>query len=163
MSEKNLGKALLQLDAATLASVPDVRQQTWNILARDRGRIRFLTGVTICVWLLAAFLVLASLVGFGLIIPQQAKLMLDLDEGKLTPAERENTQRTILVGFFKGTLMIAFSVAVMSLTAIFTVLLIVASRRATLRQVNASLVEISEQLKRLQPASNPPPSAPGTS
>ena len=55
-------------------------------------------------------------------------LMLDLDEGKLTPAERENTQRTILVGFFNGTLMIAFSVAVMSLTAIFTVLLIVASR-----------------------------------
>jgi uncharacterized membrane protein HdeD (DUF308 family) len=162
MSEKDLGKALLQLDAAKLASVPDTRQQTWNILTRDRVRVRLLTGVTIFVWLLAAFLVIASLVGFGLIIPQQAKLMQELDEGKLTPAERDTIQRSILVGLFKGTLMIAFSVAVMSLTAIFTVLLIFASRRATLRQVNASLMEISEQLRQPRPRDNPPPSAAGT-
>jgi len=162
MSEKDLGKALLQLDAATLASIPDARQQTWNILARDRGRVRLLTVLTVCVWLLAALLILGGLVGFGMIIPKQVKLMQDLEEGKLTPAERDSIQRTVLVGFQKGTLMIAFSVAVMSLTAVFTLLLIFASRRATLRQVNASLVEISEQLKQLRPTGNPPPSAAGT-
>ena len=43
MSEKDLGKALLRLDASTLAAVPDARQQTWNILAHDRRRVRFLT------------------------------------------------------------------------------------------------------------------------
>jgi hypothetical protein len=40
------------------------------------------------------------------------------------------------------------------LAAVFTILLIMHSRRATLRQINASLVEISKQLKELQsPAS----------
>ena len=76
--------------------------------------------------------------------------MHELEEGKLTPAQRDDIQRTLLIGFQKGTLLIAFSVAVMSLTAVFTILLIFASRRATLRQVNASLVEISEQLKQLR-------------
>jgi hypothetical protein len=37
------------------------------------------------------------------------------------------------------------------LAAVCTVLLILMSRRATLRQINASLIEISERLKLLQP------------
>jgi hypothetical protein len=162
MSEKELGRDLLKLDAATLAAVPDARQQTWNILARDRRRVRVLTGMTVCVWLLAALLVLGGLIGFGLIFPMQAKLMTEMQEGKLTPAQREGTQLTILMGFQKGTLLIAFSVAVMSLTAVCTVFLILASRRATLRQVNASLIEISEQLKQLRSTpANPPQGATG--
>jgi hypothetical protein len=43
------------------------------------------------------------------------------------------------------------------LAAICTVLLILLSRRATLRQINASLLEISEQLKQLRQL---PPSEP---
>ena len=42
------------------------------------------------------------------------------------------------------------AVAVLTLATLCTVLLLFASRRATLRQVNASLVEISEQLKQLR-------------
>ncbi len=150
MSEKDLGKALLNLDAGTLGSVPDTRQQTWSILAHDRRRVRFLTTLTVCVWLLSTILVFGGLIGFGIIMPEQAKLMRELQERNFTPAERDEAQRYLLVGFQKGTLMIAFSVAVLSVTAVFTVLLIVASRRATLRHVNASLVEISEQLKGLR-------------
>jgi hypothetical protein len=43
------------------------------------------------------------------------------------------------------------------LAAVCTVLLILLSRRATLRQINASLVEISEELKLLRqsPANRP--------
>jgi hypothetical protein len=159
MSEKDLGKSLLHLDAAALSAVPDARQQTWNILARDRGRVRLLTGITALVWLFAALLVVGGLVGFGMIIPKQEKLMRDLEDGKLTPAQRDDIQRTLLVGFQKGTLLIAFSVAVMSLTVVCTILLILATRRATLRHVNASLVEISEQLKQLR--ATPPPSTTG--
>ena len=36
------------------------------------------------------------------------------------------------------------------MAALSTVLLVLASRRATLRQINASLLEISEQLKQLR-------------
>ncbi len=161
MNEKDLGKKLLHLDAVTLGADPDARQQTWNILARDGRRVRFLTLVTIIVWLFAALFVFGGLVGYGLIFPKQAKLMLDLEEGKMTPAQREDIQRTLLMGFQKGTLLIAFSVAVLSLFALCAVLLILASRRATLRQVNASLVEISEQLKQLRSGQTraEPPSA----
>ena len=157
MSEKDLGKALLRLDASTLAAVPDARQQTWNILAHDRRRVRFLTTVTVCVWLLSAVLVFGGLIGFGLIMPEQAKMMRELQEGKMLPTQRDEIQRYLLMSFQKGTLMIAFSVAVMSVTAVSTVLLIVASRRATLRHVNASLVEISEQLKQLREGADKAP------
>jgi hypothetical protein len=158
MSEKDLGKALLNVDAGTLASVPDTRQQIWSILAQDRRRVRFLTTLTVCVWLLSAVLVFGGLIGFAIIMPEQVKLMHELQDRKITPSERDEVQRYLLMGFQKGTLMIAFSVAVMSVTAVFTVLLILASRRATLRQVNSSLVEISEQLKQLR-GNTPPDSA----
>jgi hypothetical protein len=50
----------------------------------------------------------------------------------------------------KTTAVVAISVAVLALAALGTVFLVFASRAATIRQVNATLVEISEQLKRLQ-------------
>jgi hypothetical protein len=49
-----------------------------------------------------------------------------------------------------GVKLLSACVAVVAFAALSTVLLVFASRRATLRQVNASLVEISEQLKQLR-------------
>ena len=117
--------------------------------------MRFLTAVTVAVWLLAAALVLAGLVGYGFLFPQEAKLLKEIEAGKVAPAQGEQAQRELLVGFQKGTLLIAFSVAVLALAALCTVLLLFASRRATLRQVNASLLEIAEQLKQLRPPGGP--------
>jgi hypothetical protein len=54
------------------------------------------------------------------------------------------------LGLMKGTLLIAFSIAALTLAAICTVLLNLTTRRATLRQINASLLEISDQLKELR-------------
>jgi hypothetical protein len=150
VNEKDLGKALLKLDATQLAGVADIRQTTWKVLERDRRRVRLLTAVTMLTWLLAAILVVIGLVGYGLTFPQQAKLITEIDAGKLTPAERDQAQRVVLVAFQKGTLLIAFSVAVMAAAALATVFLILVSRRATLRHVNAGLVEIGEQLKQLR-------------
>jgi hypothetical protein len=157
VNEKDLGRALLRLDAAELGGVPDARQLTWRIIERDRQRVRLLTAATVGVWLLATALVLAGLVGYGFLMPEQAKLLREIDAGELTPAQREQAQRALLVGFQKGTLLIAFSVAVLALAALGTVLLLLASRRATLRQVNASLLEIAEQLQRLRPAAGSSP------
>jgi hypothetical protein len=153
VSEKELGKALLKLDAATLAGVPDQRQQVWRILERDRRRVQVLTWVVVLVWLLAGALVLIGMVSYGFTFPMQAKLVKQIEQGKLTARERDEVQRVVLMSFQKGTLLIGFSVFVMAGAALWTVFLILASRRATLRQVNASLVEIGEQLRRLQPPS----------
>src|SRR5260370_34684264 len=109
MNERDLGRALLNLDGATLAGTPDVRQQTWKILERDRRRVRRLTFVTVVVWLLALALILTVLVAFGLIFPREAKLMKDIEQGKVPAAEREKLWMMELLAFQKGTLLIAFS------------------------------------------------------
>jgi ABC-type Fe3+ transport system permease subunit len=150
VNEKELGKALLNLDATQLAGVPEIRQTTWKVLERDRRRVRLLTAVTILTWLLAAILVVIGLVGYGFTFPEQAKLITNINAGKLTPAERDEAQRLVLIAFQKGTLLIAFSVAIMAVAALATVVLILVSRRATLRHINAGLVEIGEQLKQLR-------------
>jgi hypothetical protein len=152
MTEKDLGKALLRLDSMELAGVPDVRQQTWRIVERDRRRVRLLAGVTIGVWLLALVLVLLVLVSLGLLFPLQARLKQEKAAGKMPAAEVERLQEETEIGFKMQTVLTALSVGVLAVAAFCTVLLIASSRRATLRQVNANLLEISEQLKQLRQA-----------
>jgi hypothetical protein len=72
------------------------------------------------------------------------------EKGTNTPDQREEAQRVILVAFQKGTFLIALSVAVITIAALATVVLILASRRATLRHINAGLLEIGDQLKKLR-------------
>ena len=152
MSEKELGKALLNLDALALAGVPDARQQTWLVLARDRQRVRWLAGLTVAVWVFAALLAVVVLVVFGFLFPQYAQMMHGAEQGKLTPAQSQEVLRLYLLGLQKNLLVLALAVAALAKAALLTVLLVFASRRATLRQLNASLIEIAEQLKRLRPA-----------
>jgi hypothetical protein len=151
MGEKDLGRSLLKLDATALSGVPDARQETWTILDRDRRRVRFLTGLTLGVWLLSTALIWLVLVKFALLFPEMAKLRMDSERGAVTAGQREAIKDNLLLGFQKGTLVIAFSVAVLGVAAFCSVLLNLASRRATLRQINASLIEISAQLKGLPP------------
>ncbi|OWK38041.1 hypothetical protein [Fimbriiglobus ruber] len=161
MNEKDIGTALLRVDAG---DARDPRVHTRLVLDRDRRRVRLLMGLTVLVWLTAGALVLAGLVNFGLTFPRQAKLVHDVETGELTPAQRDEAQRLVLVSFQKGTLLIAFSVAVMAVGALATVVLIFASRRATVRQLNAGLVEIARQLEELRrsAASSGPPSPSAT-
>jgi hypothetical protein len=152
MSEKELGKALLNLDALTLAGVPDARQQTWQVLERDRRRVRWLTGLTVAAWVLAALLTLGVLIAFGFLFPQYAHMVQSVEQGKLTQAQSQEVLRVYLMGLQKNLLVLALAVCALGDTVFFTFLLGFASRRATLRQLNASLIEIAEQLKQLRRA-----------
>jgi uncharacterized membrane protein YbhN (UPF0104 family) len=164
MNEKELGKALLKLDATQLSGTPDARQLTWRILERDRRRVQLLSGLTIAVWLFAAIVILLVLVGSGYMFParearleveralakeQEARQALEGKPGKVTTAHREPVDEGFRAALHKATLA---AIAVLTLAALCTVFLLFASRRATLRQFNASLVEISEQLKELRQA-----------
>ena len=150
MTQKDLGKALLRVGVTELSGLPDVREQTWTILDRDRRRVRRLTGLTVGAWLLSTVLIFGVLVAFGFLFPKVAKLRMDVEQGKVTQSEREHLRDEHDVGLMKGTLLIAFSLAALTFAAISTVVLTLTSRRATLRQINASLLEISEQLKELR-------------
>ena len=162
MTEKELRDSLLNWDA-TGSAAPDPRQLTANILARDKRRVRLLTGLTIFFWLLTAVVMLFVLFAhYWFVLPRQVHLLDDLgqkgtilspDSGSLPPvvfqqvvsANLQITQMVVKV--------IAISVLALVLATLSTVLLVFATRRATLRHVNASLVEISEQLKQLRAAS----------
>jgi hypothetical protein len=151
MTEKELGEALLHLDAT---STPDPKALTARILTRDRRRVRVLTWTSVGAWLLAVALVLYILVMFGLLFPLQAKLQQEAKQptGRVTPAEREQLQHDAEIAFKMGSVLITLAVGVLSLAALSTVFLVLASRRATLRQVNATLVDVSEQLRQLRQA-----------
>jgi len=152
MSERELGRALLGLDAANLAGVPDAQQQTWRVLERDRRRLRTLTAVTLVTWLVAVGLVLTVLIGMGLLLPKHAKLLMDVSAGTVPPAVREAEQAAHTKAAAMLVVAVTGAVGVLAVAALCTVLLVRASRQATLRQVNASLVAISEQLKQLRAA-----------
>lgn len=150
MTDRDLGRALLDLDAATLAGKDDIPARTAAVLQRDRVRLRLLTWSTMAIWLLALVLIFGDLVYFALLFPRQALLHQHIDAGDLPAEQILEVERALLIEFHMGTLLIAFSVFITTLAAFLTVLLILATRRATLRQVNANLAEICEQLRQMR-------------
>jgi hypothetical protein len=150
MNERELGKALLNLGSPDSADALDAQQMTRRILTRDRRRVVLLTALTLALWLLALVLVATAMIAFGLILPQQVKLNQEVAEKRLTLEERDAIQRVHLMGTQKVLVLIGLGVTILGLAALATVLLVLASRRATLRQINAQLVVISEQLKNLR-------------
>lgn len=165
MGEHELGKALLELDSHKLAGAADNRELTGRILERDRGRVWWWTVSTFVLWAAAIFMVMAMMVAYALVFPLQAKLhgradqpaagvnapeRLDLDN--LTPEQRTRAQFDAQVMFQMVTVGVTVSVGITCLAVLSSIMLSRASRRATLRQINASLLEISQQLKELKQA-----------
>ena len=157
MSDKELGRALLDLDSQKLAGVPDVREQTWKILEGDRRRVWWLTALTMSLWAAAILMVLWMLICFGLLFPLQAHLRDDAQVARvgMTPEMRADAQLKAQIVFQMITVGVTVSVGIVCLAILASVLLNRASRRATLRQINASLLEISQQLKELKQVSPP--------
>jgi len=154
MNEKELGQALLKLDMSPAQAAPDPRELTRKILARDRRRVRRLTGLAALFWVLAV-------AGLGLLIWQYFKSLAPR-LGAYVEGRREFQQDAavwLLIGNASAGIILACIIALL-LAAVCTVLLILASRRATLRQINANLVEICEQLKLLRQASPSQPPRP---
>jgi heme exporter protein D len=151
MTEKELGRALLNLDMASSSVAPDPRQLTRCILERDRRRIRLLAGLATLFWILTTAGIVCLCPFYVIIVAPRlrayqagrAQLGTDWDDWAL-------------VGEWAAYWILACVICLL-LAAACTVLLVLLSRRATLRQINASLVEISEQLKQSRQA---PPSEP---
>ena len=178
MNDKQLGDALVKLDAADLASVPAAHKQTWEILQQDHRRVRWWTILTILAWLPAAGLSLLVVVMLGFLCPLDAKLYQlthgerDVDgrpiravrdtsghEEHAEPAAHDSgyahrahvdiqeLERTVDLGFKKMTVLTAMALLALSFAMLASFALIFATRRATLRQINASLLVIADQLK----------------
>src|SRR5262249_10683290 len=159
------------LDSQKLAGVPDAREQTWKVLERDRRRVWWWTAITVGLWAAALGMVLLMLIGYGLVFPLQAKLageapaapltdkeLIDVDN--LTPEQRELAKFKAQIVFQMITVGVTASVGLTCLAILSSMLLNRAGRQATLRQINASLLEISNQLKELRQITTPPPKSP---
>ena len=161
MSEKDLGKALLALDAGSLSETSDRHREVERLERHNKRWVRLLTGLTILFSLLAAFGVFMLFWMFYYrLVPIMQKVYSDLEAPK---SITEYDAVAVGLGWmfrcwWVSLACVAGALVGLVLAGITTVWLILASRRATIRHVNACLVEISEQLKRLQP---PTPGASG--
>ena len=147
MNERDLGTSLLNLD---LSSTSDPRQLTRTILDKDRRRVRLLTWLGVGGWGLALVLILIAMVNFALLFPRHAKIRMDFESGVITAAERDTQQTTYLTDYQIASFQVTLSLLALLPAAFCTVLLVFATRRATLRQVNANLIEIGQELKALR-------------
>lgn len=154
MDERQLGDALLRYDAAGRPA-GDPRETTQRILRRDRRFVRWLAGLTVVLWLVATSGVcLHAYFLFAFIEPKLEKEIHAAAGNQEDLPQRVHDVFLLVFAIAKESLILG-SVTVVSvvIAGILSVLLVFASRRATLRQVNANLMEISEQLRRLNPAS----------
>ena len=149
MTEKELGKALLNLELGPAAPVPDAHEMARRIFAGDKRRVRLLAALATGFWTLAVGGVAGLIAFYYLYIAPRldsyaaARNRLDDDWTDWHTA-----------GDMTAGIALASIIAVL-LAAVCTVLLVGASRRATLRQINANLTKISEQLASLRQTSPP--------
>jgi ABC-type phosphate transport system permease subunit len=140
MNDRELGKALLKLDTTPKLSDLDPRQLARNIVQRDRRRIRLLAGLATVFWVLAAA-GMVWLVSFYMI--QVAPRLRAYAAGRMQLENDWNDWAR--AGDLAAKSLLLFLVALL-VAAISTVLLILLSRQVTLRQINASLIELSDRL-----------------
>jgi hypothetical protein len=132
MSEKDLAKALLALGATELSNPPGSHEQTQKVLARDRRRVRLVGSLALCLWLVAAFILYWFM----------SELL------ALYPLVQHGGSE-VIAPVYRFLLVLAGCLEAMIFAFLCTLILMFVSRRATLRQINANLIEISQQLKRL--------------
>lgn len=150
MNEREMSRMLLDLDAGELSHPADARMHTARILERDRRRGRWLMVFAVGLWTVTALLVMGVLVFLGLLFPMKAEINKGEHARRFGAEKAAQIERDVDVGMNMTIVLTALAVGVCSGAVLFTLLLVINSRRATLRQVNANLLEICEQLRRLQ-------------
>lgn len=148
-------------------------QQVMDTLHRQQRRLRWLTVTAVVLWSLAVLTSVGVLVFYSYFYAPKERQILD-DYGiyghvrersaqvteSETAASRPPTAAEKALGLqftmswvmTKVTLMLAWSVIILSGGTLATLLLVIFNRRVTLQQINHSLAQISQQLKALQAA-----------
>ncbi len=147
MNPKDVGDALLNLELSPPSKA--TADQIGRIMDADRRRVRRWMWIAVLLWIVAAIGAFAIFIIGGLTFPFIAKLVAESGEGSL---DSPDTPFLALAKLMAVSMVIGTASFVSLVTAgLSTVLLLVCSRRATLRQINSNLLEISEQLKHTSP------------
>jgi hypothetical protein len=144
----------LELDGRTATATIEARTLADRVLRRDRLRLRILTGATIIFSVLSAL----AIYGFFHLITAsiRPKVWESMDvmfkDKRITEIELATLRllQDILTIQMESNLVASAAVATLLLAALCTVLLILATRRATFRKIQISLVVLSEQIDALR-------------
>ncbi len=144
MLDKDVGDALLRLELGTQSQASIA--QIDRIIDADRRRVTRWTRISIALWIIAAIGALVIFVLGGLTFPIIAKLLAENGEGTL---EHPDTPLLALAKLMAVSMVIGTASFLALVTAgLSSVYLLNRSRSATLRQINANLLHITEQLHR---------------
>jgi hypothetical protein len=166
--KNTLADALLAIDSRMPTSSAEGREVAKRALRRDRRRVRVLTWMTIGFFLLTVIGICLSVYWYHIkVVSNMNRFGQDVNElgaqiKNLEPEPSKRSPQTTIAmdaagacyalycSQLAGVLGISALFAVMLAAAVCTVLLIMATRGATLRQIQASLLVLSEQLDALQ-------------
>ena len=170
MLDKNVGDALLKLDLSPPADAPSA--QIERIIDMDRRRVQRWTRIAVTLWVLAALGAFLIFIMGGLTFPAIAQLIMEENKAKAAgenvgakaddqnkhldparePLDEPYTPLTLLAKLTAMCMVFGTaSFMLLVFAGLATVLLLLRSRTATFRQINANLLQISEQLKRVPP------------
>ena len=154
MSEKPLGDALLKLETVPGPAAGAVAEEA---IRRDRRWIRLLTSLAVVFYLLAPVgLGLYTHFYFTYIAPKMTAHAVGLAQMPKDEQERKEAARELarIFGIVHrySQFVVLGSILALTLATLCTVVLIALTRRTTLRQVQASLAALSDQLSRVQPS-----------
>ncbi len=146
MNEKDLGDALLKWDARGQMPEVDPQKLVARVLAQDRRRVRWLAGATIILWTLSAvgipaftcFLVVYIWPAYDALMEEIITHRKGISPELLVEISRITTAATAQMSI----ILACGSVTALLLAAGATIWLVFATRRATLREVNANLAEV---------------------
>jgi heme exporter protein D len=149
-SDKKIGEELLKRNDNASGESKDRSSRTEItpslVTARANRRLRLFWSLTITLWILTTCSLVLSLECFyHWFFPLLVDWVHRLNQGMVHPL----TLAPVVL-LCRGAYV---WVALLTLAAIATLLLITASRRATLREIHAHLADISEQLRQLSQAS----------
>lgn len=132
-------------------------------IRHQQGWLRALTGVALGFWVLAVACGIAILVFYTLYVqPKEQHLMRDMELRRqaatqgtpapppITAEQVQGLQVTMSWVIMKGVLIVTGCLLLLSIGTVLTLVLVIANRRVTLRQINHSLAQISGQLRELQ-------------
>lgn len=185
MLDKNVGDALLKLDLTPPSEAPAA--QIERIVDSDRRRVARWTRIAIVLWIMAALGAFLIFVVGGLTFPMIAKMIQEQNQAEIVdqavqekigsdqaktdekllldadaPGSLENPNTPFLLLAKLTAMCMVFGTAsfmILVFAGLATVLLLHRTRTATLRQINANLLQISEQLKS-SPRDAPKPAGP---
>ena len=161
MLDKNVGDALLRLDLTPPSETPSA--QVERIIDTDRRRVTRWTRIAVALWIFAVLGAMFIFIMGGLAFPAIAKAIMEenaattakvaadakVSPPKLSTLDEPNSAFTMLAKLTAMCMVMGSgSFLILVLAGLATVLLLARSRAATLRQINANLLQISEQLKR---------------